>query len=171
MPLHAPETSAAPLCWLGVTCTHLLVSPSAPSGFHIALWMSPGKIVSFHLDTLDLNGKNKVAFSPQQTLEAALRLCSRSGLASDSCSARGVPVQGPAEKLGKPSLCPQLQPDAFPPPIKELPSYPGAPSVLTEQQNRGGDQGRTQHTQALLPVPGDPSHLPTISLVHAHLPF
>lgn len=48
-------------CW---ECTHLLVSSSAPSGFHAALWMSPWKIVPFHLDTLDLNGKNKVAFSP-----------------------------------------------------------------------------------------------------------
>lgn len=76
VPLHAPEASAAQLCWLGVTCTHLLVSSSAPSEFHVALWMYPWKIVPFRLDTLDLNGKNKGAFSPQQTLEATLRLCS-----------------------------------------------------------------------------------------------
>lgn len=97
--------------------------------------MSPGNIVSFHLDTLDLNGKNKVAFSPQQTLEAVLRLCSRSGLTSDFCSARGVPVRGAAEKLGKPSLSPQLQPDP----------RQGAPLILwsticpdgTAEQGRG----------------------------------
>lgn len=101
--------------------------------------MSPGKIFPFHLDTLDLNGKNKVAFSPWQTLEAALRLCSQSGLLQFQGSSQCRVWPRSWESPPCAHSCNHTR-------LKELPSYPGAPFVLTEQQNRGENYGRMQHT-------------------------